>query len=577
MQETSWCQERMSQEMHNNVIRKFQQKSQGMFQWAAVHINDLLELESESLVGEYLHKLPEDLKVSYDEIYQSIDRRKRHIADRAFQWMICSWKPLSPKDLVIAVLQDPKSPFVSKFDIDIDMVLKTCKNLVIIEKSEEGEICRFAHLSIQEYLESYHFTPEKANGFVLDVHMRYLIDRSRHSQSNYIGPWYWDDRMISWYRQNKAFVGKIPEATRDLMIRFLGAPGKSSLAYKSWIAALSNSIAARLDFPSRCESVFHSIRLGPPWVCCVVLEVYDVLRHWLERQAMQPQRFVLGRATALDLTWCHEEPLIWNTLVEFGIGLNAKTKGGGTPLIDIADRGDDNLEKVQLLLENGADPNLTYNPQKTALHRACYYGQIKMVKLLLANGANVNSNFPIIGTPLNVAAGRGLYDICKVLIAAGADVNIFSVTDNGLWTPLMDAIAIGNVRTVRLLISKGANMNAITPEGITPIHAAIDSDEGLGCIYALIKLGVDVNLYSHQYGSPLYYAVARHKHVPQLPHNIASVDSIRKTFDDTILALRQAGAVLDSAHAEPDDIWIVNRLNATTWLPVHYSSTQDQI
>ncbi|KAI0386901.1 hypothetical protein F5Y04DRAFT_73551 [Hypomontagnella monticulosa] len=580
MQETSWCQERMSQEMHNIVIQKFQQKSQGMFQWAAVHINDLLELESESLVGEYLHKLPEDLKASYDEIYQSIDRRKRHIADRAFQWMICSWKPLSPEELVIAVLQDPKAPFKSKIDINIDMVLKTCKNLVIIEKSEEGDVCRFAHLSIQEYLESYHFTPEIANSFVLDIHLHYLIDRHRQPQSKYTGPRYWDDRMLSWYRQNQTFIGEIPEATRDLMIRFLGSPEKCSLAYKGWIAALRNSMVARLDFPSRYEAVFYSICLGPPWVCCVVLRVYDVLHHWLETRAMEPEKFIFGNTTALELTWFHEEPLIWNTLVEFGVCVNAKTKSGGTPLIDIADRGGDNLERAQLLLENGADPNLTYNPRKTALHKACYYGQVMMVKLLLQNGANVNSNFPIIGTPLNVAAGLGFNNICAALIVAGADVNVFAATEIGLRTPLMDAIATGSTRTVSLLISKGANMNAISPDGTTPIHMAIDCDRGLECLDTLIKLGVDVNLYSHQYGSPLYYALAGHKCLLKHPNGRTAFKHPHKIRGNTdaMITLQKAGAVLNSAHGEPDDEWVNNRLNpTTTWEPGNYSMFDRQV
>lgn len=50
-------------------------------------------------------------------------------------------------------------------------------------------------------------------------------------------------------------------------------------------------------------------------------------------------------------------------------------------------RGD---ERAELLLANGADPNMGYgdDPKHTALHTAAYYGRIPLTRLLLRAGAN---------------------------------------------------------------------------------------------------------------------------------------------------------------------------------------------
>ena len=74
-----------------------------------------------------MKKLPKGLEKAYDEIYKSIreqDGSNPDIADRAFQWVMCSIRPLSPEELVAAVCQNPDIDNLEDVDINIRVVLR---------------------------------------------------------------------------------------------------------------------------------------------------------------------------------------------------------------------------------------------------------------------------------------------------------------------------------------------------------------------------------------------------------------------------------------------------------------------
>ncbi len=126
-----------------------------------------------------LGKLPTTLKDAYHEIYnriQSADGSASEVARRAFQWIMCSEEPISPAMLVAAVCQDPNTDNIDVVDIHFDFVLEACQNLLKVEIAEEDEICRFSHLSVQEYLESNHCSQLSNNVLVAQVCLTFLTD-----------------------------------------------------------------------------------------------------------------------------------------------------------------------------------------------------------------------------------------------------------------------------------------------------------------------------------------------------------------------------------------------------------------
>lgn len=59
----------------------------------------------------------------------------------------------------------------------------------------------------------------------------------------------------------------------------------------------------------------------------------------------------------------------------------------------------------------------------SALHYACFYGQLNSVKILVECGADVNKSAPEMSSPLLLAASGGHAEIVKFLLGHGADVH----------------------------------------------------------------------------------------------------------------------------------------------------------
>ena len=110
------------------------------------------------------------------------------------------------------------------------------------------------------------------------------------------------------------------------------------------------------------------------------------------------------------------------------------------------------------------------------IHDAAYDGNIEAVKQHLAAGTDVDKKGSTLGsTALHQAARKGHKEIANLLINKGADVN--AVTDNGV-TPLHTSAGLGHKEIAELLIAKGANVNAkiaLGPkQGLTALDAAIE-------------------------------------------------------------------------------------------------------
>ncbi len=73
------------------------------------------------------------------------------------------------------------------------------------------------------------------------------------------------------------------------------------------------------------------------------------------------------------------------------------------------------LNVAQLLLEKGADPEITQPQGYTPLHQAAHAGHLKLVELLLGYGASCNVLSQDGHTPLDMAREKGWADVAAVL------------------------------------------------------------------------------------------------------------------------------------------------------------------
>lgn len=116
-------------------------------------------------------------------------------------------------------------------------------------------------------------------------------------------------------------------------------------------------------------------------------------------------------------------------------------------------------------------------------------------------------------TPLAYAARSGCIDMVKILIGKGATVD--AMDEHSRWTPLLQAADQRHAEVVRYLLAHGANVNAKAGFGQTPLTVAMVGTvfrygpEGNrdATVQALLSSGADVNLAGKFAWTPLMTAV----------------------------------------------------------------------
>jgi ankyrin repeat protein len=121
---------------------------------------------------------------------------------------------------------------------------------------------------------------------------------------------------------------------------------------------------------------------------------------------------------------------------------------------------------VAALLAGGANASAALVTGETMLMRAAWTGNLEVVKMLLANGAAVNAQEN--GrkqTALMWAISQNRPEVARILVEHGADIQARSTTG---YTPLLFAARVGDAESARLLVSKGANVNDAVPNTERP-------------------------------------------------------------------------------------------------------------
>lgn len=165
--------------------------------------------------------------------------------------------------------------------------------------------------------------------------------------------------------------------------------------------------------------------------------------------------------TSVLLHWATKHNCVgtMDMLIKLGFPLNYLWYGERTPLGYAVLNG--NLSAAKLLIKNGADIHLTDRFGETVLHRAVFYSDKAMVDLLIKSGANINqeSGSCLYQTPLMIAAEQKDVKMVKYLIEKGADVNFVSSDGKtALYWALLGTKQT-DVRLLEALYQGGVNLN----------------------------------------------------------------------------------------------------------------------
>ncbi|RLM99280.1 hypothetical protein C2845_PM06G33130 [Panicum miliaceum] len=141
-----------------------------------------------------------------------------------------------------------------------------------------------------------------------------------------------------------------------------------------------------------------------------------------------------------------------------------------------------------------------------ALHFAAGKGHLDVCRFLVEElGLDVNSTAAGSGTPVHFAAVRGDERVLGYLLGRGGDPG---VPDAKGSTPLHDAAEQGHCEAVRLLLSKGVDVDPVNYRG-TPLHLAAAKDRDQ-VVKILLEHGADPKKVVNHVFSPLMMSCCGH-------------------------------------------------------------------
>lgn len=180
--------------------------------------------------------------------------------------------------------------------------------------------------------------------------------------------------------------------------------------------------------------------------------------------------------------------------------------------------------EIQELLLEGADVNIRAKGGATPLHCAAWRGNRAVADMLIRAGAIVNIRDEFGLSPLHHSIRNGHRDVQSLLVSAGATLSPFEMVSLNLEEEIRRSLdsnpllvnepnedgetllfRCSTVRMARLLLSRGARVNAADRDGFTPLHvAAMVGDYPL--VEFLADNGADVNARAADGSTTVYRA-----------------------------------------------------------------------
>jgi ankyrin repeat protein len=238
--------------------------------------------------------------------------------------------------------------------------------------------------------------------------------------------------------------------------------------------------------------------------------------------------------TALHWAVREDDLEMTETLLRAGAHPSAANESGATPMLLAAMNG--NAAILVRLIQAGADPNAPVSKTgDTALMIAARTGKLDATKALLDHGAEVNAKETWGGTTaLMWAVAERHPEVVQLLVEHAAEVNAKSnfvpsasgrgfegtapvapkpnqTTEefaSGWMTPLMFAAREDDIESARILIQKGADVNAVGGDGKDALELALFNGS-YDVASLLIDSHANVNHADAQRFTPLFWAVDR--------------------------------------------------------------------
>ena len=439
------------------------------FLWVTFQLESIYHENTDEGILKALEDLPKDLPTTYRRILRRLHNSEStdpSMGKKIFEIVSVARRPLTLEELREAVSIEPGVPTWNSARIvnDVVKLLGCCGSLVIVD--EEFSTVHFAHSSVQQHLETipigndiseYHIATEKANLLMGEIVVTYLnLDVLQKMLTN---------------TSNSSQTLTPPDMTLLLKASLPSQKFTTNLARK----LLKNRKTPGYDLGRDLGRVagFKRDHHTPS------LETHSFLpyarEHWLSHTELfcnldmgfQDQncvdlwvRLINGRVPTIDLPWTWEDALALNPSF-----LDLVAQSHHPALMEYA------LSNLVL--------------QKKTIFEIQHFVNLLPPCELVYKERAPGSCYEI---ALLQAVSENNEDLVELLLdKTPADVNLH---DTGYGSILHKSLRLGNVKTVKILISHGADVNAKDLSGESPLElAAARSSNGRESTLLLLESG----------------------------------------------------------------------------------------
>jgi ankyrin repeat protein len=429
--------------------------AQGIFLWAGFAVTDLRKQTEKREVFKALEELPSGLNPLYDRMLDGIESEKQNLTLCLLGYVALACRPLSLGELTSLIFQQLGLCITG---IDIQALVEKSKPLMHMT----GQTVTLVHESVRDYVkksvlhDGLRLVPEETH---LHFARACIEALERENSLAQYATQYWPEHA----RRAETLAIYLISGHEWFFRTRCSLRSKWWRKYKTYqrrTSALPNGdlrqlhMASYLGIYSWVDGILKRWPPGQSW-----FGVWDPCNS-KDSQGCTPLHYAASQGF----------DKIVLLLMHYGADAGISDNYRQTVSTLAAESGHENV--MRALLDNRVDPNECVLGE-TLLHCAAKEGHVGMVRLLLDRDADIDSETTSNGTALHVAINFQLVDVIEFLLRSGADPNI---TDSRDRTALHQELECSDgdtqpVRIVKLLLEKGANVEAKNRDGHTALHA----------------------------------------------------------------------------------------------------------
>jgi ankyrin repeat protein len=430
-----------------------------------------------------LERLPKTLDETYGRLLRNINENNGRHARHLLHCLAVSVRPLRVEELaeILTFDFDAAEGRIPEYRPDRRpnnqeaAILSICSSLITIVDNRGFRVVQFSHLSVKEFLTSnqstrednslYRILPTRAHTILAQVCLGFLLHpKDCNDDESVKGSPLAEYAAQHWvtHAQFEDVATRVTDGIESLL-----DPEKPH--FSAWLSLFDPDGESSGRLPSEIPSPLYYL---------VLCGFHDLVRHVAIKHPEHVNAVGSFYGFPLDAALYRNNFQVAELLLKHGGRVDVRDERNQTALHKTIDRRDQvAIDRVQFLLDNGADVNAQRDDLRTPLHLALNFGGLDADQMLREHQADVNARDDDGQTPLHPVSRWEVqldkedgFDLVVLLLKRGANVN---ERDKDKATPLHLASYYRRLEIVRLLLDHGADTTMENDRSETPLQIVI--------------------------------------------------------------------------------------------------------